>query len=495
MSRVCKIIYDEAACVVHNSFPELEAMLQYRHRSLDEEDGGRCVKEEVTTLFNLLDATPGMRVIQTFQGLVPDIAECCQQHGYTADIVDARLPFVPPVLHRMSGFRFTQRDLVIKALVKNRSGCIGAPTRFGKTTLLINVARAFPTLKTVIAAPGIDLLKQLHDDVARAFPDRKVRGLYTGSGCKIQSEDITVVSLDSLDKCDKHGTKLLLIDEPHSAVSASRVAEIVSFHNARKIGFGATLSGRFDRADVLIKACIGPVLSEVTYREARDMGAVAPIEVAFLRRKFPVFPCGDRDAAYRKLVHNNPDTHKLWAQLCREAIPQDWQTLIFIKNEQQAKGIYHEIQEGTIVMAKLLTPGERRELTEQVKANVIKRCICSDVYSQGVTFHEVRALINAGGGGGSISCVQKPGRLAEIRPGKKCGVVVDVLWQPESELFRQPDMHIDDMLDVLPNPSMHQWSSVVRDCWSRHRVYKDKGYNITYHDTVESLAAHIKSCT
>jgi superfamily II DNA or RNA helicase len=490
-----RVIYDECSCMVYNSFAELEDSLHYRHRSVDAEAHGRPIVSEDLALFNLLDATPGARVIQTLQGLKDDVAATCRQYGRQVQEVDARVAFPAPQLHRMHGFRFSQRDLLIQALVKNRSGCIAAPTRFGKTTLIINALRAFPNLKSVVAAPGIDLLKQLHDDIAKAFPDRKVTGIYTGSRSPHQSEDITVLSFDSMDKCDLVGTKLVLVDEPHAAVSDSRVPVLARFVNARKIGFGATLSGRFDNADILIKGCLGPVLSEVTYKQARDMGAVAPIEVAFLRRKFAPFPVGHRDAAYNQLVLHNPDTHKLVGDICREALPPDWQTLIFIKNEKQALGIYEQIPDGTIVMAKRLTTKERRELTEQVKANVIKRCICSDVYSQGVTFHEVRALVNAGGGGGSISCVQKPGRLAEIRPGKKCGVVIDILWEPETELFRNlGNISPEEALEYVPDSARAHWRAVVRDSWARQKVYQEKGYNITYHDTLPQLAAFVRTC-
>ncbi len=495
MSRVCQIVFDESACVVQNSFPALEDMLHYRHRSVDQDTPGRPITTEELCLFNLLDATPGARRIQTFQGLKDAIVECCRAHGYQAVEIDVRQPFPAPHFHLMHGFRFTQQKLVIDALIKNRSGCIAAPTRFGKTTCLINTARAFPGLKTVVTAPGIDLLKQLQDDFVRAFPNRKITGLYTGSKHTIQSEDITIVSIDSLDKCDMHGTKLVLIDEPHAAVSESRAPVLARFINARKIGFGATLTGRFDNADILIKGCIGPVLSEVTYREARDMGAVAPIKVAFLRRKFDAFNAGHRDVAYNKLILQNPDFHKFIAQICREAIPPEWQTLIFIKNERQALGIHAEIPDGTIVMAKRLTTKERLAVTEQVKQNLVKRCICSDVYSQGVTFHEVRALINAGGGGGSISCVQKPGRLAEIRPGKKCGVVIDVLWDPQSSALKSMrHLPLTDALDMLPNPDANHWRAVVRDAWARHKIYEEKGYEISYHDDIASLTAFMKTC-
>jgi len=102
-----------------------------------------------------------------------------------------------------------------------------------------------------------------------------------------------------------------------------------------------------------------------------------------------------------------------------------------------------------------------------------------------VTFHDVRAKINAGGGGGSISCIQKPGRLAEIRPGKKCGVVIDVLWDIDYPDFS--GLQQTDILDAFPNPTQNEWRAVVRDSRSRLKVYEEKGYHVTFHEDVASI--------
>ena len=358
------------------------------------------------------------------------------------------------------------------------------------TTLMINTLRAFPHTRTVVTAPGIDLLKQTKADIEEKCPTRKVVGIYTG-GHKIQGPDISVVSMDSLEKCDLLGTKLLLIDEPHAAVTGTRAPFLSRFASARKLGYGATLSGRFDQADILIRAAIGPVLVNRTYTEAVAEGAIAPIEVVLLKVKVRPFSCGSRDHAYNAMVHRSQEFHQLVAKIAREAIPPSWQTLIFIKNSHQAEGIFQEIPEGTIAMAKLLTTKERAAVTERVKSGEIRRCIASDIYSQGVTFHDVRAMINAGGGGGSIGCIQKPGRLAEIRPGKKCGVVIDVIWEIDSNDFG--GLGQEDLLSSFPNPTQNEWRAVVRDSWSRHKVYQEKGYHVTYHDSVDSIKQFVET--
>lgn len=360
------------------------------------------------------------------------------------------------------------------------------------STLLLNTIRAFPGLKTVVTAPGIDLLQQLQEELTLALPYREVKGIYTGSHGKQQSDHgVTVVSMDSLEKCDFLGTKLVLIDEPHSIVTESRACLLHGFLNARRIGFGATLSGRFDKADIMIQALIGPVLANKTYIEARDEGAVCPLEVCVLNLPITAFAGVDRDAAYREAVVHNPQFKAAVADICLRALPADWQTLIFITTETQAKGLLEVIPHGTIAMGKLLNKAERKAMTARVKNNEIKRSICSNIYSTGTTFHEVRAMVNCGLGGGSISCVQKPGRLAEIRPGKKCGVVVDFAWKVKASGFPRM-LDPEDALRMIPGNEA--WKDVVRDSQSRLKVYREKGYNITYHDSVDSIRDYVAGC-
>lgn len=473
------ILWSENSLTIVNSFPALERELHYVHRSFTE---NKEIEREKIRLFNLIsnEGEP-VRIIQTFQGLRDHVLRICLKHGRPPLVHDKRTAFPDPRYDLMHGFRFSQKELLTSFLAFKRSGTLRAPTRYGKTTLIINTLRAFPGLKTVITAPGVDLCRQTMDDVIEKCPNREVAGLFTGSRFKHPSEDITVVSMDSLDKCDLQGTKLLLIDEPHSAVTASRGHLVNAFTSARRLGFGASLEGRFDGSDILIEGIIGPPLAQKSYVEARDEGAVAPIKVFIVNIPFPAIQVRKRDHAYDKMMMRNPNFHRLVVEICQKAIPKEWQTLIFIDDEKQAEALYDLMPDGTIAMAKRMSPSERAALTERVKANEIKRCICSDIYSTGVTFHEVKALVNTGGGGGNIGCTQKPGRLAEIRPDKKCGVVVDFMFRVD-----------DPMGDGERNPSMNAWTHVVRDCWSRHRVYKERGYEIEFVDSVAELRSKIE---
>jgi len=383
----------------------------------------------------------------------------------------------------MHGFRFSQEELLIQGLVQNKSGLIGAPTRFGKTALLINTARAYPGLVTVITQPGADLTSQMYEAVKKCFPHRKVAKIGAGSKQKF-CEDLNVVSMDSLDKCDFGRTELILIDEPHALVTDKRLGFINQFTKARRIGFGATLKGRFDGRDKLIEAVVGPVLAERTYTEAVAEGAICPLVVFCLRINIPWSEtCGTRDAAYNRYLFKSSEMAALTARICHEVFPKDWQTLVFIKHEKQAE-LYKEAmgKDGTIAMAKRLTKKERDHLFELMQADKVKRCLASNIYAQGVTFSQIRAIINCEGGGDNTTAIQKPGRLAEIIEGKKIGVIVDYL-------FDCPEVALKELTrDDYDN---REWLNIVRDSRNRIKAYKAKGYEIVECENTTELAEEI----
>ena len=108
-----------------------------------------------------------------------------------------------------------------------------------------------------------------------------------------------------------------------------------------------------------------------------------------------------------------------------------------------------------------------------MKENIIKRCLCTKIYVQGVTFSDVRILVNLEGGGNNTSAIQKPGRLAEIRPNKKCGIVIDLLFVP-------PGNEWGDYAG-------EEWLALCRDSKARKTAYEEKGYNITIVNNVQQL--------
>lgn len=345
------------------------------------------------------------------------------------------------------------------------------------TSLIVNTLRAFPELPTVLTAPGADLLGQLVDELKVALPNRKISGIFSGAKKpKGQCHDITVCSMDSLDKINPEGVRLVLVDEPHALVSPERVVQAQKFKNARILGFGATTEGRFDGADALLKGIVGPVLYEKSFKEAVADKAICDIRVYMLRVPFEPFPSRDRNHAYKELIFANDAFNNIVQRVSSEVIPADWQTLIFADQVKQIDLMDKCVENGTTAIASRMSAKERSEKFADMKSGLIKRCISTSIYSQGVTFPDLRAIINASGGGGSITGTQKPGRLAQRRPGKERGYLIDFLFVPKGW---------DDECDT--RNVRDKWSMVVFDCQARMRTYKKTGFDVRVVNTIEEI--------
>jgi superfamily II DNA or RNA helicase len=467
-----EILLDDSAILVVPSFPELEKVLKYQVKKIENKE----IKRSTEYLYNEIKDYSGLRAIQLHQGSLQRVINRCRELRVVTHVHDQRLEFPKPQLDKMFGFRFNQKALLSKFLLMNRSGLLAAPTRYGKTTCIINTLRAYPGITTVVTAPGRDLVKQLYADIKQSFPHREVKMIGAGSTARYPSEDITVCSMDSLEKCDHGRTRLVLVDEPHALVTDSRIPEFVKFKYARKLGFGATLSGRFDGRDLLIEALIGPVLAERTYREAVAEGAICPLKVFFLNIDVQVNSMDNRNTIYGQNLFRSYEMGKIIRYISMEILPPDWQTLIFIKNEVQANILQKLMGEDHVIaMAKKLTNKEREELMRKMKDCTITRCLASDIYAQGVTFPDVKAIINAAAGGGYTSAIQKPGRLAEIRPNKKCGVVIDFMFRSFQDT---------EDADIEGRGS---FNCMQYDSQKRLAAYQEKGYEIFFADSLSEL--------
>lgn len=324
--------------------------------------------------------------------------------------------------------------------------------------------------------PGTDLIKQAYEALCKGIIGREIALIGGGSRTKNQSPDITVCSIDSLDKCQATKTKLLLIDEPHAAVTDGRLPSIAAFTNARKIGYGATLNGRFDGRDRLLTGVIGPVLANRTFKEAVDEGAICPITCLLFVMPEPKQFYGSRDQAYRELLYQNPKIAAILERLSGHIIPQDWQAMGFIKNEKQADYMQQFMgTDGVVAMAKKLPDKPRQALFARMASGEVKRCLASDIYSQGVTFSDLRVVMNLAGGGPYTNSIQKPGRLAEIRPNKKCGILVDFMFP-------------------FPSNPRNNAQALAYDSRNRFELYKDRGYNVVFVQNLEQLEQEFKKC-
>lgn len=461
------MLWDELLLTLVNYPPPLEKELRFVIKTLEKQGWKSKTKRTPTYEFDkYLDH--GVPVMVTHQGFWKRILMWLLREGYAYELIDLRTPDLLPVpqLGLMRGFRFGQKELLLSALKFNCSGCVEATTRYGKSSLILNLLRAWPEVQSVLTLPGTDLIRQSVKELRLALPDREIKQIGGGSMVKYQSEDITVCSMDSLHKLDPGPVRLLLIDEPHAAVAESRIVHIPNFHLARKYAFGATLTGRFDGRDHLLEGLVGPILASKPYPAARAEGAVSLIKALIIRWPINDLP-GDRARAYKDQIFMNEKFGRCIRYLSDVVIPKEFQTLFFIKTEDQCDFLHEFIgRDVGLAMAKKLTSKKREEMSNLVRTKGITRVLCSDIYVQGVTFHELMVLVNCSGGGASTTTVQKPGRLAELREGKSCGLLIDFRIVLKSN-------------GPAESPALHEGTGcLIRESWARMEDYRKTGYEV-----------------
>ena len=428
----------------------------------------------------------GQARLHSFRGFWKSLEEFLKKRKRIVVMVDRRAPFPKPdIAAAMRPLRDYQRAPFLKFLLADDSGMAGLPTRFGKTFGMISAILAYwkhPGMKIVVTAPGIDLCMQLQEDLRNNLPKEiDVRGIYTGSKNRTQSDNVTVVCSKSLSKCDTDGTMLLIVDETHAWASDDCVTALASFQNARVLAFGATLDGRSDRRDRILVGLAGPVWSSVSYLDAVKVGAISPCHIVMVRVPIcydDVENCYDRASAYKKLLTMSERMAALTKRILVEAIPDGWQTMVFINDEKQAD-FYMEnalSKVGVVAMAKKMVAAVRKKMTREIAAALHKWVIASKIYIQGVTFPDLRVLINAAGGGRNTGTIQRPGRLLQRRPGKLYGVQIDFMFANDGSC-----------------PEHGAWQCVVREASARLAVYNEIGYDVTHVDTIEEIAQIIKS--
>lgn len=424
-----------------------------------------------------LDSIGDVPGLLTFQGFWHGLAEHLRSKGRIVAVLDKRDEFPKPdIAAAIRPLRPYQIMPLVNFLQSDSSGMKGAPTRWGKTYDIAGMCLAYQGIRIVISAPGVDLCVQLKNDLQNILGRGiSVVGIYTGSGNKTQGPQVTVCCCDSLHHCDAENTKLLILDETHAWASDERIAKVTLFKNARVFSLGATLNGRSDRRDRVLPGLIGPVLSNVTYLEAVACKAISPCTVIVYRHRLSeaeTARASNRETAYKLALYRSPIMAAITRRILTEAIPPNWQVMGFIADEKQADFYMKEAlaKAGVVAMAKKLKPKERNILTKEIAAARHTRVIASNIYIQGVTFPDLRVLINLAGGGSNTGTIQKPGRLLQIRPGKNYGVMIDF------EFLQGPGCAAEGA-----------WTALRWESRARIAAYQAIGYNIVYVDTVDEI--------
>lgn len=340
---------------------------------------------------------------------------------------------------------------------------------------------------TVVVTPNKDLAEKNYNDLKGILPRRGVGLIH--SEFKQASDDIQVVTPESVQHVPLEDCGLLIYDEVHTLTSA-RAEGLSRAMHALRFGFSATPTGRFDGSDPVITGMFGPVVYARTYKEAIADGAVVPIKVIWINQPVPEgWPrkgYSVKLAAYRRAIWRNPWMGETIRAVIAK-IPAGTQTLTVVDKIEQMNTLAPYMEDTVMAHAekqqsklddngfgnvKAVSDKERRQIYKDIESGKTKRILSTGIYRQGVNFKELTCLINAEGMGSEIIAGQLPGRASRNIDGKEYAYIID--------FYRSWDMVTNARNKLVPG-------HLLKDDRSRETVYTSLGFDQVWVDSVDQV--------
>jgi len=421
---------------------------------------GRKIQGEMAELFEdkkvVLDDGSCVSKLTTLPGFASRAIKAMAAEGYETLVKDVRTR-IPEIQWdaAMYGLRDYQMEIVYKALMSG-GGIIAASTGSGKTRMASAIIRGYShndmcnrgTPLSVMTCTDKDIAEKNWKDLKYWLPDREV-GLIM-SGVNQPSQDVQVITTDSLHRIDPDQIGIMIVDEVHTTATENRAAKILAARRALRWGLSATPSGRFDGGDLLTEGLVGPVICEFSYKDGVKSGALVPITVYWLETPEP--ECGvqyfstlkTRDACYRQAVTRSRIQNGMTVEILKR-IPTEMQSLCIMQLTDQMNRIvgmypgirYIHAKTSDAELSKVgqnnllgISPKERKQIYDDFASGKIRQILSTHVYKQGVNFPDLQVIVCPGGGGSDIAAGQIPGRGSRKIDGKDHAYLIDFwhLW-------------------------------------------------------------------
>jgi superfamily II DNA or RNA helicase len=404
--------------------------------------------------------------IVTISGYLARMAAQLKKMGIPAALQDTSPPRKRPNCYvpqwgNLTGrieFRARQEEL-LRIIAKTPCGIIKAVTGFGKTTTIGAAALLFPDAKIDVVTKSVDVAERIVRSLKRLLP--KVGMI--GDGYK-QRERVTVITAGSLAHADGDAD-FLFADEVHQLATINFSTSLAQrYRLSRNFGLSATPYARMDNAHAVLEPLFGPMIFELAYPQAVELGLVVPIKVRWLpiRMTFnPVERYSQRVAKKRYGIWTNIERNRIIADAVR-SYPDTHQILILVETIEHAVNLGHILPEYTIVYSSMfpndcatykkrgllpadykpLTDYDKHQLRAKFESGDLRHVIATDVWSTGVDFEQLNVLVRADDRDSEIVDVQGPGRVSRIYVSpdgvkKEFGEVIDCMDTFDQTFYRK----------------------------------------------------------
>lgn len=390
---------------------------------------------------------PQEQHILVSRGMLDRITEYLKDEGALVNIVDhnAERVYPAPKFEYLEKLRPTQKE-VIDAVVSNDCGIIDCATAYGKSFIIRQICRIYPSLSIVIATPRISVLKQLYESISESIGKDQVGMWY---GAKKIKKRITVVSAKTLRQIEPEKTDLLLYDEVHNVGDNVYADEVSFFLKARRFGFTASAECRSSGDDLVTESLFGRPIYKVSYKDAQEHGLVVPIKVLFVGVPGHVKEIDHPVYQQKFYYEQNVARNKRIAQIVNHDKFRNEQILIMVKTLAHAEAIQQELPNYEIVSdtsrdeskTATMRKKETAKQARRFRKGTLKKAISTMVWKEGVDFPDLRVLVRADGGTSEIANIQIPGRTARISgPEKNFAALIDFRDNFCADAKRRSDM-------------------------------------------------------
>lgn len=389
--------------------------------------------------------------ITTYYGYTSRIKEIAQELGCTLEVQDltpedSNSPGAYETdwdnVHRRIQFRVRQEEC-LRAIENNEGGIIKAPPAFGKSHLMAAIARLYPRAKIDIVIKRRDLVERTVRTLTGLLPQV---GIIKGGTFK--PDRVTVITAASLHRSNGEAD-IVICDEVHELMSPRYSEDIArTYKFSRNFGLTATPEGRADNADAKLEYMFGPIIFNMSWQEATELGLIVPMEARWVPIQMRRNPArGARDVAKKRLgIWTNTYRNAVIAATVRQHGPEE-QVLILVETIEHAVHLGHQLPEFELCYAEMeltnleryqrdgmlppdyepMTADKRSAMRISFENHDLKKVIATDVWSTGVSFERLAVLVRADARGSEIMDTQAPGRVARTHTdsGKEKGIVYD----------------------------------------------------------------------
>ena len=436
-ARKVTITWFEGALYVSPWVSLLEPELQFTLRKVNP-----ASKEKVTyTEEKLYTPIEGGCMVST--GMYERITSLLTKYGFAweyAGHLRPRAALMPePVWSTDLTLRHRQEEALSKITTAEFGGIIECCTAYGKSFLLTEVCRMYPTLNIVIISARQSVVKMLHARLSEALSER-VGLLATGAKAVDAQCRVIVSTCASAIKAPLATCDMVLFDEVHN-LGGNQIAKLLleGVHRARMFGLTATLH-RGDGAIKMIEALFGKTIMKVVYQEAVDNKMVVPMyfrmmEVPGAR---PLVSCNYDVIDKRRHFWQNHARNDAIAKAARFYMPKG-QILIMVETLEHAAHLHKHLPEFTVVHygAKTeraygynpddykITPKIKKQMAADFAAGTLRWVISTKVWAEGIDLPKLAVVIRADGSVSPIAAMQIPGRGSRLHAGKTHCMLID----------------------------------------------------------------------